>query len=339
MICATNLYKNMRPIGYIFFSCVPVYCKKEMEVYAMTQAQYFKNLTTPAGKVDVVLDTDAYNEIDDQFAIAYMLRSEERINVKGICAAPFFNEKSTSPADGMERSYQEIFKILELSGLTSLSDRVFRGSEHYLENEQTPVLSDSARFMAELAKQYSPEHPLYIVAIGAITNVASALLLNPDMKKNTVIVWLGGNALHMNDTQEFNMFQDIAAARVVFGCGAPVVQLPCRGVVDRFVTSRYELEHWLSGKNELCDYLLKIAVRDGERYTSYPAWTRVIWDVTAVAWLLNDDHRFLSDCLVHSPIPEYDHHYASDCSRHLIDYVYHVNRDALFTDLFEKLAK
>ena len=65
----------------------------------------------------------------------------------------------------------------------------------------------------------------------------------------------------------------------------------------------------------------------------------LIWDVTAVAWLLNDDHRFLSDCLVHSPIPEYDHHYASDCSRHLIDYVYHVNRDALFTDLFEKLAK
>ena len=304
----------------------------------MKQEQYWKNLTTPTGKIDVVLDTDAYNEIDDQFAIAYMLRSTERLNVKGICAAPFFNEKSTSPADGMEKSYREIFRILELSGSESLCNCVFRGSEHYLEDEETPVISDGARFMAELAMQYSAEHPLYIVAIGAITNVASALLLNPSMKENTVIVWLGGNALHMNNTHEFNMFQDVAAARVVFGCGVPLVQLPCHGVVDRFVTSRYELEHWLSEKNELCDYLVKIAVRDGEKYTSYSAWTRVIWDVTAVAWLLNDDHRFLSDCLIPSPIPEYDHHYGSDCSRHLINYVYHVNRDALFSDLFAKLS-
>ena len=39
----------------------------------MTQEQLFKNLNRPEGKIDVVLDTDAYNEIDDQFAIAYAL--------------------------------------------------------------------------------------------------------------------------------------------------------------------------------------------------------------------------------------------------------------------------
>ena len=35
----------------------------------------------PTKKVDVVLDTDAYNEIDDQYAIAYMLQNPERLNV------------------------------------------------------------------------------------------------------------------------------------------------------------------------------------------------------------------------------------------------------------------
>ena len=45
----------------------------------------------PTGMTDVILDTDAFNEIDDQFAIAYMLRSKEKLNVKGICAAPFYN--------------------------------------------------------------------------------------------------------------------------------------------------------------------------------------------------------------------------------------------------------
>ena len=42
----------------------------------MTIAQLLKNLQVPDHPVDVVLDTDAYNEIDDQFAIAYLLRSE-----------------------------------------------------------------------------------------------------------------------------------------------------------------------------------------------------------------------------------------------------------------------
>ena len=39
-----------------------------------------KNLQVPQGNVDVVLDTDAYNEIDDQYAIAYLLKSKEKLN-------------------------------------------------------------------------------------------------------------------------------------------------------------------------------------------------------------------------------------------------------------------
>ena len=73
----------------------------------MTLEQHLKNLRTPDHMVDVVLDTDTYNEIDDQYAIAYMLRASERLNVKGICAAPFFNSHSTGPADGMLRDHED----------------------------------------------------------------------------------------------------------------------------------------------------------------------------------------------------------------------------------------
>ena len=59
--------------------------------------------------------------------------------------------------------------------------------------------------------------------------------------------------------------------------------------------------------------------------------------MTAVAWLLDGD--FEEDCLIHSPIPEYDDRYAFDNNRHFIKYVYHIKRDNLFADLFEKLAK
>ena len=39
------------------------------------------------------------------------------------------------------------------------------------------------------------DEPLYVVAIGAITNVASALLTEPALAGKIVVVWLGGHAL------------------------------------------------------------------------------------------------------------------------------------------------
>ena len=64
-----------------------------------------KNLERPQPGIDVILDTDAYNEIDDQFAIAYMLANRDKLNVKALYAAPFHNAKSSGPKDGMIKSY------------------------------------------------------------------------------------------------------------------------------------------------------------------------------------------------------------------------------------------
>lgn len=63
-----------------------------------------------------------------------------------------------------------------------------------------------------------------VLAIGTITNVASALLADPGITEKIVIVWLGGHAPQRPDTFEFNMLQDVAAARIVFSSGAALVQ-------------------------------------------------------------------------------------------------------------------
>ena len=305
----------------------------------MEREQFLKNLERPKGKIDVVLDTDAYNEIDDQFAIAYMLTYPEKLNVKGICAAPFLNEKSTSPGDGMEKSYDEILKLLKLARREELSEIVYKGSLDYLADETTPQDSPAARFMASLADEYSPERPLYIAAIGAITNVASAFLMNPKMAENCVVVWLGGNALSSPwAASEFNMMQDIAAARVVIGSGVPFVQLPCMGVVDRFATGRWELEHYLVGKGPLCDYLAKNTIAEAERISAWKAWTRVIWDVTTIAWLIDENMMYLLEEKKPRFMPNYDKKYEYDKEREEFVYVFHVYRDALFDDLFGRLT-
>ena len=300
----------------------------------MTEELRIRNLSVPTGPVDVVLDTDTFNEIDDQFALAYLLRSKEKLNTKAIYAAPFLNDRSVSAADGMEKSYNEILKLLSLMNETA---DVFRGSEQFLSDEKTPVLSSAAQDLAKRANAYSPEQPLYIIAIGAITNIASAILLNPAVAENTVLVWLGGHALHYHNTNEFNMRQDVAAARVVMQSGIPFVQLPCMGVVSAFTVSKPELEFWLKGKNPLADYLAENTIQKAESYAKGTAWTRSIWDVTAVAWLLNDDDRFMLSRLIATPLPSYDHYYSINPQAPLMRYVYHIKRDQLMTDLFRKL--
>lgn len=307
--------------------------------HRMTKEQYQKNLFPPKNMVDVLLDTDAYNEIDDQFAIAYLLQTAEQVTLKGICAAPFLNSRSVSAADGMEKSYQEILKLLTLAGREDIKAQVYRGSEHFMKNETDPVPSDAADHIAALANEYSPEHPLYIIAIGAITNVASAILKNPAIKENCVVIWLGGHAAHINQpAYEFNMRQDIAAARIVFGSGVPMVQLPCGGVVDHLSAAKFELAYWLKGKNPLADYLYHQTVEEAEAASPYPAWSRIIWDVSAVAWLIRGERCWMRDKLVPAPIPEYDGSYSVDANRHLISYVNWISRDAIFSDLFGKLG-
>ena len=133
-----------------------------------------KMLKWPEHKGDVVIDTDTFNEVDDQYAIVYALRSPDRMDVKAIYAAPFDNEKCHGPKEGMELSYKEIFNILTLAGEEEMKKNVYRGSERFLDPATyDPVESEAARDLVERAKNYSEDNPLYVIALGAITNIAS----------------------------------------------------------------------------------------------------------------------------------------------------------------------
>ncbi|MBQ6990915.1 MAG: nucleoside hydrolase, partial [Clostridia bacterium] len=97
-----------------------------------------------------------------------------------------------------------------------------------------------------------------------------------------------------------------------------------------------ELNHWLRGKNALCDYLVDHTVEAANEYAKGKVWSRPIWDVTAIGWMAGEG--FMRSRLIPAPIPEYDGHYAIDASRHLICYVDYIERDKLFFDLTEKIT-
>jgi inosine-uridine nucleoside N-ribohydrolase len=139
-------------------------------------------LRPPTGRIEMVLDSDMFNEVDDQFALAFAARSPERIDLKAVYAAPFLNHRSKSAGDGMEKSCHETLRVLKLMG-EKTDGRVFRGSDRFLTDRNTPVDSPAARHLIRLAHQ-DRKGPLYVVGLGAATNLASALLLDPS------IAWL-----------------------------------------------------------------------------------------------------------------------------------------------------
>ena len=299
----------------------------------LDEASRLKQLEPPTGKVRMVLDTDTYNEVDDQFALAYAFLSKEKIELEAIYAAPFHNNRSNGPADGMEKSYQEILRLLKMLG-KSPEGFAFRGSDRYLEDVTKPIRSEAAHDLVKKAMASSPEDPLYVVPVGCITNVASAILIEPKIIENIVVVWLGGNGLNWPHQKEFNLRQDVVAARVVFDSGVPFVVMPCRPVVSHFHTTLPELKHYLEGKNELSDYLYNIVV---EYSGGREAYSKVIWDVIAVVWLVNPS--WIQTNLVHSPVLTDQVTFSVDHSRHFIRMAAALNRDAIFRDLFEKLTK
>lgn len=122
---------------------------------------------------------------------------------------------------------------------------VYTGSEAYLPDSATPVDSAAARDLVERAMASPEDDPLYVAAIGAITNVASAILMEPKVIEKIVIVWLGGHALHWPNTVEFNLRQDLHASRIVLDSGVPLVLVPCMGVSSHLQTSLSELRDYV----------------------------------------------------------------------------------------------
>ena len=304
-----------------------------MKYFKNSKDFYLKSLKAPEKIVSAILDTDTYNEIDDQFALVYMLLATDRVRMRGITAAPFFNNRSKSPGDGMEKSYREICNLLKLMQCENICP-VKLGSNRFMENCNSPVMSPAADFIVEQACEHGRRgETLYIVAIGAITNVASAIVINPEIIHNITVVWLGGHPYYWPQQDEFNLRQDVGAVQVVFDSGVPLVHVPCKNVAEQVRSCPAELEKYAKDRGAIGDYLY-------ESFCAFRkdnfAMTKEIWDMAAAAWLINPE--CMASEIISAPSlndkREWD---LSDRSRHSIRIISDIRRDTIFKDFFLRL--
>ncbi len=281
-------------------------------------------------KFNVILDTDTYNECDDQFALAYMIKNQEIFNIEAITVAPYSHkERNETVISGREKSYNEILKICNWLNFDT-TNKVFKGAEDYFCNGYDET-NDAVNKIIEVALK---NDKTYIMAIGAITNVALAIKKEPKIINKIEVVWLGGHSLLQNNNLEFNFRQDVNAVKIVFDSKVKLTIIPCKNVASNLRTSVYELNHYLKDKDELCNYLIDRFYNDGYHGIQE---RRVIWDISVIAYMINKEW-FTSE-YISCPNIKKNTSYELTTNNHKITMVNYIDVNKVYNDLFKKLGE
>lgn len=350
------------------------------------------DLPPHAGRLRVVIDTDAANEIDDPFAIAWALARPDRLRVEAIHVAPFsFAHRRAElalvhhlqarpgaarsgreqdlldhhralwrrqvdigldpsswaspmfdpPAASLARSGDVVHGVIEALGLAD-PPPVFAGEPAYLgadTRSPSPAVED---LIARARDPASVGEPLYVLALGALTNIARALRTEPRIRERIVVVWTAGYPSHEPwPNIAFNLDQDPVAVREVLASGVALVYLPGYHVGAQLRLSRLELDANLAGAGRVGRLLVHcwrsnpLAGWLGLGPEGAPSW--VLWDLINVAWLL--DPEWVPTGLVPTPGLGDDLRWHPVASAPPMREAWGVQRDAVMADLFASLRR
>ena len=279
-------------------------------------------------KINVILDTDIYNECDDQFALAYLIKSQDMFNIEAITVAPYSHTKrDVKVIDGQDLSYNEILKICNWLNFDTFN-KVFKGSMGYIQNGYDEN-NDAVNKIIEVALK---NDKTYILGIGAITNIALAIKKEPKIIDRIEIIWLGGNEIEYKDNLEFNFRQDIEAVKTVLKSKVKLTILPCNNVVSNLRIDIDTLRNNLENKSELCNYLIRRFYNDGYHGIEE---SRVIWDISVVAYMINKN--WFETKKISCPNIKEDTSYEFTEGNHNITFVTKLDREKIYSDLFRKL--
>ena len=218
-----------------------------------------------AGKrYSVIIDNDFCGDPDGLFQLVHHVLSTS-CDIKGIIGAhhngfSFFRDLQGK--DDAEKSVNKVNEALELMGLKEQL-KVVPGAAEKMTDPKQPIVSEGARLIVEEALKATPEKPLYVCVGGPLTDIASAWLMNPEIGKNIILIWIGGQEYKETGAivppgysmPEYNLNLSIAAAQVVFNkSDMRIWQIP-RDVYRQCMYSMTELEVKVRPYGKLGAYL------------------------------------------------------------------------------------
>lgn len=262
-----------------------------------------------AEPVRIVLDCDTKNEVDDQFAIAHALGLPPgTLEVRG--AVSVHNTIAHGPFS-RDIYQEEAERIVALCG----SDvPCIPGAEFPMEDHSSPVDSQGLDFLIEEARS----GPLTVIATGPATDVASLLLVAPEVRENVRVIWLGG----FGDRESYKRFKmgelngraDVAAWRALLEDPVELLQVPGWPAPAKLVVDGGFGEELRGLGRPVATYLAEILERWLSEHESPvdPKGEKIIWDISCVA-AVADPEAVTIDRLA---VPMLDAAGAHDFSRH-----------------------
>ena len=295
----------------------------------MSDFTIFDNPFPPEARQRVIVNTDARNEADDQYAIVHAVLTPS-FDLHGIIPAHYGTAKT--PAS-LKESHDETVKLLRLMDLHD-EVRVEDGAPGAMPDESTPVDSAGARLIIEEAMK-DDDRPLYIAFYGPVTDMASALLLEPRIAERDVIaIWIGGGAWPKGG-REYNLSNDIHAANVVMKSTLQVWQVP-RSTYRTMSVGCAELIEKVYPQGEIGKYLVEQLLEHNRRTRPWMEF-RSLGDSPCIGLILDPECGRWS----WRPAPTFDEqmHYVDTGQYRPIRVYEDVNTRFIHEDLFAKLAQ
>lgn len=236
--------------------------------------------------------TDCANEADDQFALAYALLSPS-IGVRAVVAQHF------GLAGSAKAAFDEAARVMDLVGLAAQDVPLLMGAENPIERADLKEVPGVAALIEEAERDDS--RPLFLLAMGPLTDIALALRKQPSLAEHATLVWIGGGR-YPKGTHEANCARDVRAAQEVFASGMPIWQIPSRAYKEMRVPIS-ELRHRVEPLGPLGEHLVAGLLRFQEGMRSKASWIQdeswVLGDMAAPAVLLSE----MKDCWEEMPAP------------------------------------
>ena len=347
----------------------------------MTEERRRQLLEPQPHPMRVLIDTDAANEIDDQYALTWAVLSPEHIDIEAIVAAPYsfahhrqplldaiaalekdpdadvpliyrrWSENLTAagvaaesiefegPDEGMERSFDEIVTVYDKLGL-STEGLAYRGSPAFMAAPDVPIESEGATRIVEAAMA-SDDRVLVVAAIGAVTNIASALLIEPEIASRMVVTWTSGYPTwtDLSNAPSLNLVEDVHASRLLFESGVPLVYLPGFHIGAQLLLSLPEVEQWIKGRGAIGDYLHHLythnPIHTQRAIAEFPGQSWVCWDLINFAWIIEPD--WVPTRVTETPTLDDDLVWSARPGAPNMLEATDIDRDAIFGDFIAKL--
>jgi len=281
----------------------------------------------------LVLDTDILNEMDDQFALAYLLaelKCNPSLCLDAITIAPFDSSHylRTDTANAMQLAKQAVQHIC---ALCAFDCPIFVGSAAYM-HQTNQCENEAADAMVRLAKQHDS---LVILGIGCATNIGMAVAKCPEIASKLEVVWLGGNGIGMASNKEFNLQQDLLACNTMLRLIKDVTIVPARPVSSHLFLSAEVSQAHLLPLGKLGAYLHHLIV--SYKKNRFGAGRR-LWDVGVIYEFCHREQNLTQPSMLsfRSPIDyvikrgvqvDSNCHYLFDCHAHYTRFVTYLDTE------------